>query len=311
MERLMFNDFVDLQVNGYGGIDFNQDSLGAEDLHRACTRLASDGVKAILATVITDKIEVMVRRLNNLAKLREQDLQGRQIIAGFHIEGPFLSAEPGYRGAHPAEVIHLADVDEMQRLLEAAQGMTRLVTLAPESDHGFKVTRMLADQNITVSAGHCNPSLDQLRAAIDAGLRMFTHLGNGCPMQLPRHDNIIQRALSLADRLWLCFIADGVHVPFLALRNYLKCAGVNRCLIVSDAMAAAGLGPGQYKLSRWEVTVGPDLAAWAPDRSHLVGSAITLRQSFANLIEHVGLSHDDAIRLTTTNPQLAASLRAP
>src|SRR5580698_7082692 len=302
---------VDLQVNGYAGIDFNQDSVAAEDLHRACIQLAADGVETILATVITDKIEVMARRLSNLAKLREQNPQSRQIIAGFHIEGPFLSAEPGYCGAHPAEVIHPANVDEMRRLLEAAQGLTRLVTLAPESDNGFKVTRMLAHQNIMVSAGHCNPSLDQLRAAIDAGLRMFTHLGNGCPMQLPRHDNIIQRVLSLADKLWLCFIADGVHVPFFALRNYLKCAGVNRCLVVSDAMAAAGLGPGRYKLSRWEVTVGPDLAAWAPDRSHLVGSAITLRQSFTNLIEHVGLSRDDAVRLTTTNPQLAIGLKAP
>jgi N-acetylglucosamine-6-phosphate deacetylase len=302
---------LDLQVNGYGGIDFNQDSLDAEELHRACTRLAADGVTAILATVITDKIEVMARRLNNLARLREQDAQARQIIAGFHIEGPFLSAEPGYCGAHPAEVIHPANVDEMRRLLEAAQGLTRLVTLAPEMDNGFKVTRMLTSQSIAVSAGHCNPTLDQLRAAIDAGLSMFTHLGNGCPMQLPRHDNIIQRALSLADKLWLCFIADGVHVPFLALRNYLKCAGVNRCLIVSDAMSAAGLGPGQYKLSRWEVTVGSDLAAWSPDRSHLVGSAITLRQSFANLVEHVGLSQADAIRLTTTNPQQALGLGVP
>jgi N-acetylglucosamine-6-phosphate deacetylase len=302
---------VDLQVNGYGGIDFNQDSLSAEDLHQACARLASDGIESILATVITDKIDVMARRLKNLAKLREQDPQARQIIAGFHIEGPFLNPEPGYRGAHPAEVMQPADVDEMRRLLEAAQGLTRLVTLAPEMDDGFKVTRMLASQNITISAGHCNPSLDQLRAAIDAGLGMFTHLGNGCPMQLPRHDNIIQRALSLADKLWLCFIADGVHVPFFTLKNYLKCAGINRCLIVSDAMAAAGLGPGQYKLSRWEVTVGSDLAAWAPDRSHLVGSAITLRQSFANLVEHVGLSQADATRLTTTNPQQALGSSAP
>ena len=129
---------VDLQVNGYGGIDFNQDSLSAEDLHQACARLAADGVKTILATVITDKIDVMARRLSNLARLREQDRQARQIINGFHIEGPFLNAEPGYRGAHPAEVIHPADADEMKRLLGAAGGLTRLVTLAPESGPGFQ-----------------------------------------------------------------------------------------------------------------------------------------------------------------------------
>jgi N-acetylglucosamine-6-phosphate deacetylase len=196
----------------------------------------------------------------------------------------------------------------MQHLLDAAQGLTRIVTLAPEADPGYKVTRMLADQGITVSAGHCNPSLDELRGAIDAGLRMFTHLGNGCPIHLPRHDNIIQRALNLADKLWLCFVADGVHIPFFTLRNYLRCADISRCIVVSDAMAAAGLGPGRYKLSRWEVTIGADLAAWAPDRSHLVGSAITMRQSFANLIQHAGMTEADAVRLTSTNPRQAIGL---
>jgi N-acetylglucosamine-6-phosphate deacetylase len=299
---------VDLQVNGYGGIDFNQDSLVAEELHEACALLASHEVEAILATIVTDRIETMVRRLDNLARLRERDPLARKLIAGFHIEGPFLNAAPGYRGAHPLEAIHPSNADEICRLLDAARGLTRLVTLAPESDPGFEVTRLLANQKIVVSAGHCNPSLDQLRAAIDAGLQMFTHLGNGCPMDLPRHDNIIQRALSQANRLWLCFIADGVHVPFLALQNYLKCADLNHCIIVSDAMAAAGLGLGQYTLSRWEIQVGEDMAAWAPEHSHLVGSAITLRQSFANLVEHVGLSEADASRLTNTNPRLAIGL---
>lgn len=301
----MTSRMLDLQVNGYGGVDFNQDSLEEEALHKACMLLAAHGVEAILATIITDNVDVMARRLATLARLRERDALARQIIAGFHIEGPFLSAEPGYRGAHPPENIHPADPDEMQQLLDASQNLTRLVTLAPEGDVDLKVTRLLAGQGITVSAGHCNPTLDQLRAAIDAGLSMFTHLGNGCPMTLPRHDNIIQRVLSVADKLWVCFIADGVHVPYFALRNYLQCAGVDRCIVVSDAMAAAGLGQGQYRLSRWEVTVGPDLAAWAPDRSHLVGSAITLRQSFDNLIQKVGLTEADATRLTTGNPRRA------
>jgi len=299
---------VDLQVNGFAGIDFNQDALTAEQLHRACELISAHGVEAILATIITEKIEVMAHRLENLARLRESDPQARRIIAGIHIEGPFLSPEPGYRGAHPVEAIHSANVDEMQRLLDATRGLTRVVTLAPESDPQYRVTKMLAGQKIVVSGGHCNPSLDQLRAGIDAGLQMFTHLGNGCPMQMSRHDNIIQRVLSQADKLWLCFIADGVHVPFFTLRNYLKTAGIDRCIVVSDAMAAAGLGPGRYNLSRWEVTVDQDLAAWAPDRSHLVGSAITLRQSFTNLTTQVGLSDASALRLTSTNPRLAIGL---
>jgi N-acetylglucosamine-6-phosphate deacetylase len=193
----------------------------------------------------------------------------------------------------------------MDRLLDAAGGLTRLVTLAPERDAGLAVTRHLAAQKITVAAGHCDPSLDELRAAIDAGLTVFTHLGNGCPMQMHRHDNIIQRALSLHERLWLCFIADGAHVAFPALGNYLRAAGLDRCVVVTDAIAPASLGPGRYTLGRWDLVIGPDLVARAPDGSHLIGAVVTMEQSVANLVERVGLSREDARRLTVTNPRRA------
>ena len=111
--------------------------------------------------------------------------------------------------------------------------------------------------------------------------------------------------MSLADRLWLCFIADGVHIPFFALRNYLQVAGLDRCVVVTDAMAAAGLGPGRYTLGRWKLVVGADLAARAPDGSHLVGSAITLKQSVENLVEQVGLEPGEATRLARLNPRRA------
>jgi N-acetylglucosamine-6-phosphate deacetylase len=303
------SDYFDLQVNGYGGIDFNQDDLTAEQLHAACERLRADGVTGFLATVITDHIPVMAARLGRLAQLRGADPLARQLISGFHIEGPFLNETDGYRGAHPADAIQPANLDATRRLLEAGAGLTRLVTLAPERDPGLAVTKQLVGQGIVVSAGHCNPTIDQLRGAVDAGLTMFTHLGNGCPRQLPRHDNIIQRALSLADRLWLCFIADGVHVPFYALRNYLNVAGLNRCIIVTDAMAAAGLGPGRYRLARWEVVVGEDRAAWAPDRSHLVGAAITMPQLDRNLREQLGLAATDCHRLLSDNPRQALGQR--
>ncbi|MDB5327268.1 MAG: N-acetylglucosamine 6-phosphate deacetylase, partial [Phycisphaerales bacterium] len=193
-------------------------------------------------------------------------------------------------------------MESAKQLLDAAGGMTRLVTLAPERDARSAVIRYLVDQNVAVAAGHCDPTLDELNAACDAGLSLFTHLGNGCPMQMARHDNIIQRALSLSDRLTLCFIADGVHVPLFALKNYLRVAGLDRCLVVTDAIAAAGLGPGRYTLSRWEVNVGSDLAARAPDGSHLVGSAMTMAQNSANLANGVGLSADDVHRLLVANP---------
>jgi N-acetylglucosamine-6-phosphate deacetylase len=302
------DSFFDLQVNGYGGVDFNQDDLDAADLHRACERLEADGVTGILATIITDDVSVMCRRLSALAAHRERGPVVRRVIQGVHIEGPFLNDADGYRGAHPLDAIRPADVESMARLLDAAGGLTRIVTLAPERDPAMAVTRFLVSQRIIVSAGHTDATLDDLRRAIDAGLSMFTHVGNGCPMLMHRHDNIVQRALSLADRLWLCFIADGVHVPFAALGNYLKLAGYDRCIVVTDAIAPAGLGPGRYKFGRWDLVVGEDMVSRAPDRSHFVGSGITMKQSAGNLRTSLGLSDTTIRKLTFDNPRSALGL---
>jgi N-acetylglucosamine-6-phosphate deacetylase len=301
--------FFDLQVNGYGGVDFNQEDLAAGDLHAVCERLAADGVGGILATFTTETLAKMVRRMANLVALRERDPLARRIIAGLHIEGPFISPLDGYRGAHPADAVRPASADEMRRLLDAGGGLVRLVTLAPECDEGLRLTRLLVRDGIVASAGHCDPTLDQLRAAADAGLSMFTHLGNGCADQVHRHDNIIHRALSLHDRLWLCFIADGVHVPVPALGNCLRAAGMERAVVVTDAVTPAGLGPGTYRQGRFQVRVAENDAARMMDGS-LIGSAITMRQSVRNLVERLGLSEADARRLTVTNPRRAIGLEA-
>ena len=295
--------FIDLQVNGCYGVDFNSDDLTAEQLHEACEHLAADSVGGILATIITDDLERMAVRLNRLARLREQNPLAKRIIWGIHVEGPFISAEPGYVGAHPRQHVRPADLDAMKRLLDAAQGLVRLVTLAPECDPDLKLTRYLSDRGILVSAGHCNPSLDQLRAAIDAGLSLFTHLGNGCPLMLPRHDNVIQRVLSLADRMTICFIADGVHVPDTALGNYLRLTGIERAIFVTDSISAAGLGPGRYSLGGQSVEVDANGATWSADRSHLVGSAVTMPVMAARAQAALGLTCEQIERLVAGNPR--------
>ncbi len=300
--------FFDLQVNGYAGVDFNHDELDGDQLHHACERLDADGVAGLLATIITDDLSEMCHRLSRLAELREGDPLATHLIAGVHIEGPFVNNGDGYRGAHPLDAIRPANLDSMTRLLDAAGGLTRVVTLAPECDPGLAVTRYLASRGIIVSAGHTDATLDQLRRAIDAGLSMFTHVGNGCPMQMNRHDNIIQRALSLADELWLCFIADGAHIPFVALRNYLKLAREDRTIVVTDAIAPAGLGPGRYRFGRWDLEIGEDMVARAPDRSHLVGSGVTMKQNADNLMRAVGLTESVVRKLTLENPRVALGI---
>jgi N-acetylglucosamine-6-phosphate deacetylase len=267
--------------------------------------LQSHGVESILATIITEDVAKMCTRLSNLARLREQDPLAKQIIAGFHIEGPFINENKGFVGAHPVDVVQPANAETMKSLLDASQGLTRMVTLAPERDAESKVISMLAKQNIRISAGHCDPSIDELRGAIDAGLSMFTHLGNGCPLLLHRHDNIIERVLSVADKLLIGFIADGTHVPFFALKNYLRSAGIENCYVVTDAIAPAGLGPGRYTLGRWDLLIEEDMVARAPDRSHFVGSAITMPQTWENLVGKMGMSERDAAVLVRDNPRRA------
>ena len=303
--------YVDLQVNGYAGVDFNADALTAEDLHAACERLGADGVDGILAAIITDELDAMAARIRRIAELRDADPLAAEVIRGIHVEGPFLSDRDGFVGAHSPAAVCDADVDASKRLLDAGDGLIRIVTLAPERDADRSVTRFLVDAGVRVAAGHTDASLDELRAATDAGLSMFTHVGNGCPMMLHRHDNIIQRALSLSDRLWLTFIADGAHVPYSALGNYLRCAGLDRCIIVTDAIAAAGLGPGQYTLGSQTVEIGDDGVAWAPDRSHFIGSAATMPQVVGGLRTHLGLTDDQIALLTGENPGAALDGRQP
>jgi len=298
----------DIQVNGYAGADFCSQNLTLAQCRRACDELAADGTDGILATVITDSIEGICHKLARLAAFREQDPAIARMIAGFHVEGPFLSRKPGCPGAHDPAKIVPATVSAAQRILEAGAGLVRLVTLAPECDAGLATTSFLARHGVTVSAGHCDPSLDELRAAIDAGLSMVTHLGNGCALDLPRHDNFIQRALFLHDRLWICFIPDGVHVPFFALANYLAVSGLDRTIMVTDAILAAKLPPGRYAYGEGEVEVDAAGVARRPGLKNLAGSTISMRQVRDNLREHLGLDGGAIERLTATNPRLAVGL---
>ncbi len=303
--------FFDLQVNGYAGIDFNGSptEMDAAGMTALCRRLASQGVEGILATVITDELPLMCARIRRLAELHRTVPEIRSIVRGIHIEGPFINPNPGFRGAHPLDAICTASSEAADQLLDAGDGLVRLVTLAPEQDPGLQVTRMLASQDVIVSAGHTDASLHQLQGAIDAGLSMFTHVGNGCPAVMPRHDNIIQRALSLRKNLWLCFIADGAHIPWFVLRNYLDIAGLERTIVVTDCIVAADLGPGQYTFGRWDLNIGQDGVARSPDSSHLVGSTVTMPQSFTNLTTHLGLSGKEANRLLDENPRKALGNR--
>ncbi|NNE91252.1 MAG: N-acetylglucosamine-6-phosphate deacetylase [Verrucomicrobiales bacterium] len=296
---------LDIQVNGYAGTDFCSPDLTLEQMRHACDELAADGNDAILATVITDTVPALCAKLEKMARFREEDEVIRDMIIGFHIEGPFLNAAPGYIGAHPPECVVPANIDDAKRLLEACAGLAKIVTLAPENDPEMATTRFLAEQGITVSAGHCDPSIDQLKAAVDAGLKMITHLGNGCPVDLPRHDNIIQRVLSVAETadLWICYIPDGAHVEFFALKNYVRLSGIERTLFTTDAITAAKLGPGVYELSGAPVEIDENGVARRPGSANLAGSTISMLKIRENLATELRLSEGEIEQVLCRNPR--------
>ena len=300
----------DLQLNGYKGIDFNADDLSAEALTRACEAVRADGGGRMLATVITDRLDRMTARIARLAALRAADPFVADVMAGIHVEGPCISPVPGFVGAHPPAHVVPATPAVVEQLVTAGEGLVRLVTLAPEHDAGLAATRWLVDRGIVVSAGHCDPPADVLERAIDAGLTAFTHLGNGCPLLLHRHDNIIQRVLA-SDRLrWVMLIPDGVHLPPPVVRTIIRTVGIDRVIAVTDATAAGGMGPGRFPLAGREVLVDADGAAWAADRSHLVGSTASMDRIRHVLGSLVGLEAGEIARVTAANPSRAVAMLA-
>jgi N-acetylglucosamine-6-phosphate deacetylase len=296
--------YVDLQINGIGGIDFNESNLSALSWERALEWLAQDGTTDFLPTLITDSVDSLCLKLANLSRLCEASVQkpeGACKAVGIHLEGPFLSDQVGYIGAHPKQHARPLKLDAMKRLVDAANGWIRLVTLAPECDPNGRGIEYLAQEDVLIAAGHCNPSIDQLRCAIDSGLSLFTHLGNACPASIPRHENIIHRVLSLRDSLRVTLIADGFHLPLWLLDSWVDWFGEDRVAIVSDAISAAGLAPGIYQLGAQKVAVGADGVPRSADQTHFVGSGATLGR-MRNLCEsHLSWSSERIEKLFKTN----------
>ncbi len=262
----------DLQINGYAGVDFQQDDVSSEDLLRAVRALRRDGCAYFFLTLVTDEWNRLLCRLKHLRVLRESSVELRDAIRGWHIEGPFLSDRPGFRGAH--NPTHMRDPKpEDIRELRAATGDDQvLLTMAPERNGAVEAIRLAKSMGIHISLGHTDASSEILRAAVAAGASGFTHLGNGCPRELDRHDNIIWRVCDV-EGLTVSFIPDGIHLPSMPFRSLHKLMS-GRSYYTTDAMAAAGARPGRYRLGPMELEVGEDQIVRHPGQTNFAGSAL-------------------------------------
>ena len=264
---------VDLQVNGYGGVDFQQDHVSLEDLLAATRKLRAAACTRFLLTLVTDAWPRLMARLRHFRELRSRSAELRAAIAGWHVEGPFLSAEPGFCGAHNPEWMCDPTAAQIHELREATGEDPVLITLAPERREAIAAISLAVSLGIKVSLGHTNAPRKRLLQAIKAGATGFTHLGNGCPRELNRHDNILWRMFETPG-LKVSLIPDTLHVSPSLFRLMHRLLGADSIYYVSDAMAAAGAPPGKYQLGRLELEVGEDRIVRFPGGTNFAGSAL-------------------------------------
>jgi len=264
----------DLQVNGFGGIDFQQDGLTAGELLSATKALRAAGCGRCLVTLITDQWERLLARLAHLRALRAQSPELLRAIAGWHVEGPFLSSEPGFHGTHNPAFMRDPKPEDIATLRDVTGDDPLLLTIAPERPGAVEVIASAVSHGMQVSLGHTDASSDMLAAAVRAGARGFTHLGNGCPSALNRHDNILWRVLD-EPGLTVSLIPDGIHVPPPLFRILHRALPPERIYYITDAMSAAGASPGRYRLGQIEVEVGLDRVVRRPGSLYLSGSALS------------------------------------
>jgi N-acetylglucosamine-6-phosphate deacetylase len=222
-------------------------------------------------------------------------------IAGLHIEGPYISPEDGYRGAHPRAHVRAASVDDFERHQEAARGRIRLLTLAPEVSGALSLIEHAVKRGVRVALGHTAATPDQIRDGVRAGATLSTHLGNGCAQMIPRHPNVIWEQLA-NDRLHASFIVDGHHLPASTVKVMLRAKTPARSVLVTDAIMAAGSPPGRYRLGGLEVELSADGRVAPPGAPYLAGSALTMDRAVGLAVTLGNVSLGEALAMASTQP---------
>lgn len=301
----------DPQVNGFAGVDFQDPDLRQDALEHAAGALRAAGCSHFLLTIVTAPPKALEAQVRRVAGFLGRSARLRSAIPGIHLEGPWLSPRAGYEGGHAREQIRPPDPREFERLERAAGGHLRLVTLAPEWKGSPAFVRRLVRSGVAVALGHTDASLAELQAAAAAGATLVTHLGNGCPAEMHRHDNVIWRTLAIP-ALEGTVIPDGIHLPAFVLSTLVRLLGPRRLVFTTDAVGPAGAPPGRYRIGRMAVTVGKDRVVMAPHGKSFAGSALTPIEGLRNAVRLAGLPLADAWRAwTRLRDRLFPRLRPP
>jgi N-acetylglucosamine-6-phosphate deacetylase len=292
--------FIDIQLNGFKGVNFSAPDLTLDQFRMATRELVKAGTMAYCPTVVTSSLANFKHTLPIIAAaMRDKELKPH--LLGIHIEGPFISPIEGARGAHPPEHIIKPDVDTFKRFQEWAEGNVVLLTLAPEVEGALPLIRYASENGTVVSFGHHLADDNVMEAAVQAGARVCTHLGNGMPNMINRHQNPLWWQLA-CDDLTGIFITDGHHLPADYIKVALRAKTVKRFVVVSDAVHLAGLPPGEYEFQNNKVVLAPNGRISFKDTPYLAGSSATMLDCMNYLASLNLLSEAELWKVGYANP---------
>lgn len=298
--------FIDVQVNGFAGVDYNDPRTTVEEIGRSLEAQFATGVTRLYPTVITGAPGEMEASLRNLARARET-LEHGEAMDGFHVEGPHIASEDGPRGAHPRQWVRRPDFDEFRRWQEATGGRVRIVTLAPEWPEAPRYIERIVAEGVVAAIGHTAATSAQIADAVTAGATLSTHLGNGAHQVLRRHPNYIWEQLA-EDRLMADFIVDGIHLDAAFVKTAIRAKTVERAVLVTDASTPAGAAPGRYRLGEQDVELTEAGRVVLAGTDRLAGSALRMDGGVENLMRMAGLTLADAVRMATVNAARAGKV---
>jgi len=293
--------FLDIQVNGYMGSDYSLEDLSEEHVAKIISYLNRSGTTQHGPTIITSPPERIVRNLKVISKTIQSSRDIACAISGIHIEGPFISPADGPRGAHNAAYVRPPDLNEFKEWQRAAEGRITTVTLAPEWEGALEFIQEITSMGVTAAIGHTAASPDQIRAAVEAGARLSTHLGNASHPMIPRLRNYLWEQLA-DDRLMAGIICDGFHLPKSVVQVFTRAKGLDRLILVSDVAYPGGLKPGLYRWNDVEVQVFDDGHLGLPGTESLAGAAHLLDWDIPRFMEFTGYSLGETIPLCSQNP---------
>jgi N-acetylglucosamine-6-phosphate deacetylase len=290
---------IDSQVNGYHGVDFAAERLSVDGIKRAAAGLWKDGVTTFVPTLVTASHDDLIRNFRVLAQAAE-DPFFKGSIAGFHLEGPYLSPEPGYYGCHPVQHLRKPSWKEFRQYQEAAGGKIIEVTVAPELDGALEFIKSCSENGIVTSIGHTNATAEQISLAVENGARLSTHLGNGCANLIHRHRNPLWPQLA-NELLTPSLIADGHHLSPEEIRVFYKIKGPEALILISDVTYLIGLPPGDYMYLGGKVTVTDEGLVMNPELNCLAGASLPLLKGVENVMNYTGCSLGVAANLAGRN----------